>query len=307
LGLCVREVFGSTETGGIAHRGAAGAAYVPFGGVEVAVADDGRMLLSSPRLAAHFARPMLCEDVIELVADGSFVHLGRADDIVKIGGARVSLSAIERAVRSVPNVRDAAVLARALPSARGHEILLVVAGEGWDATSMRAALLERLEALAVPRRYRFVSELPREATGKLRRDTLLSLFARPIASSVAELERLAMTHDELQARVELRVPADLLHFQGHFEGWPVLPGVVQLGLVAARHVAVVWPTLGPLRRVRRLKMKLPIVPDDLITLELTRVPTPSADSPDQRVDFSITRQGTVCTSGSLSFAAERTR
>jgi len=246
----------------------------------------------------------LCEDVIELVGGGSFVHLGRADDIVKIGGARVSLSAIERAVRSLPNVRDAVVLARPVPSARGHEILLAVAGDGWDAASLRAALHEKLEPISIPRRYRFVAALPREATGKLRRDNVLALFSSTHRAPPLELERLAATQDETHARFELRVPADLLHFQGHFDGWPVLPGVVQLGLVAVRHVALAWPALGPLSRVRRLKMKQPIKPDDVLALELKRVVDATAEQ--QRIDFEIKRDGALCTSGSLAFARERT-
>jgi 3-hydroxymyristoyl/3-hydroxydecanoyl-(acyl carrier protein) dehydratase len=251
------------------------------------------------------AQPRLCEDVIELTADGRFVHLGRADDIVKVGGARVSLSAIERAARSLPNVRDAVVLSRALPSTRGHEVLLAVAGEGWDAASMRAALHEKLEPVAVPRRYRFVPELPREATGKLRRDNVLALFAGVSTEKrgpVLELERLAAEQEPERARFELRVPGDLMHFQGHFEGWPVLPGVVQVGLVAVKHAALAWPELGALCRVRRLKMKQPIKPEDVIALELKRVAqqVPS----EQRIDFEITRDGSVCTSGSLTFAVE---
>lgn len=306
LGLRVTEVFGSTETGGIAHRARAGAPYVPFGGVEVSAADDGRMLLSSARLPAGAPRPMVCEDVIELRADGSFEHLGRADDIVKVGGSRVALSAVERAVRSLSNVRDAAVIARGLPSARGHEVLAVIAAEGWDASSMRSALLERLESIAVPRRYRFVAELPREPTGKLRRDTLLALFAAPSRPPRLEVERSSMTHGATEARVELRVPADLLCFQGHFEGWPVLPAVAQLGWIAVRHVEAIWPALGPLRRVRRLKMKQPIAPDELLVLELTRKPPSDGASEGlERVDFSITRDGQLCTMGSLAFAAER--
>jgi acyl-coenzyme A synthetase/AMP-(fatty) acid ligase/3-hydroxymyristoyl/3-hydroxydecanoyl-(acyl carrier protein) dehydratase len=312
LGLSVTEVFGSTETGGIAHRGSASAPYRAFDGVEVAAAGDGRMQLRSPRLPPDEPQPRLCEDVIELVGGGSFVHLGRAGDIVKIGGSRVSLSAIERAARSLPNVRDAVVLARPVPSARGHEILLAVAGDGWDAASLRAALHEKLEPIAMPRRYRFVAELPREATGKLRRDNVLALFGgahAPAAQAIPskpslELERLAATFGDTHARFELRVPADLLHFQGHFDGWPVLAGVVQLGLVAVRNVAHAWPALGPLSRVRRLKMKQPIKPDDVLALELKRVVDATAEQ--QRIDFEITRDGALCTSGSLTFARERT-
>jgi 4-coumarate--CoA ligase (photoactive yellow protein activation family) len=334
--LRVVEVLGSTETGGIGHRSASGAPYQPFDGVIVREGDDGQLLLRSPRLSPELAQPHACEDRIELLPSGAFRHLGRADDVVKVGGTRVSLPAIEQRARSLPGIRDAAAIARAVPGARGHEILLAAAGEGWDAARMRTALGAWLPPVALPRRYRFVSELPREATGKLRRDALLSLFEPPAAGGIAPALRggtmsmsgiapalrggtmsmsgiapalrggtMSMSGIEWgprvragdRVRVELRVPAGFAHFRGHFEGWPVLPGVAQLGLVAVREALSTWPELRALRRARQLKFKRPIEPEQTLALELVREGS-------ARVDFRIERAGELCSSGSLIFAAQ---
>ncbi len=304
LELRAIEVFGSTETGGIGYRRAPRDPYTAFPGVEIAVAEDGRLLLSSQRLAPELAQPHACDDHIELTSESAFVHLGRADDVVKVGGTRVSLAAIERAVRGLPGVRDAALVARAVSGARSQEILLAVVGDGWDAARMRSALLEHIDPIAMPRRFRFVAELPREPTGKLRRAALLELFARPFPSGdepraqsgVLELERGAETRSESAARIELRVPAELEYLRGHFDHWPVLPGVVQLGVIAVREAKSAWPDLPALQRVRRLKLKRPIAPDQWLALELVRLA-------DGRVDFTLLHEGAICSSGSMIFGA----
>jgi 4-coumarate--CoA ligase (photoactive yellow protein activation family) len=291
LGLGVVEVLGSTETGGIGYRGAAGDPYAPFEGVRVEQGPDGQLMLWSPRLAANVAQPLACEDRIEALASGAFRHLGRADDVVKVGATRVSLLEIEQRARALPGVEDAAVIARGVPGARGHEILLATAAPNWDAARMRDALGAWLPAVALPRRYRFVAELPRESTGKLRREALLALF-EPAAAEIEWGERV---RDGARVRVELRVPAGLVYFRGHFDDWPVLPGVTQLGLLAVREALANWPDLRALRRVRQLKFKRPIEPDEALALELVR-------HDDARIDFRIERAGELCSSGSLIFA-----
>jgi 4-coumarate--CoA ligase (photoactive yellow protein activation family) len=292
LGLSVCEVLGSTETGGIGHRSAPADPFTPFPDVRVQAGRDGRLLLHSPRLAPELPQPHPCEDRVEVLPSGAFTHLGRAGDVVKVGGTRVSLAEIEQRVRALPGITDAAALARELSGPRGHEILLAVAGGGYHVESMRAALSAWLPQVALPRRYRFVDALPREATGKLRREALLALFHGPAG---AELEWGARTREGDRVRVELRAPAGLPYFRGHFEGWAVLPGVAQLGAIAVREALAAWPDLRALRRVRQLKFKRPIGPDQALALELVR-------RDGARVDFSIVRDAELCSSGSLIFA-----
>lgn len=68
----------------------------------------------------------------------------------------------------------------------------------------------------------------------------------------------------------LKIPADLVHFNGHFPGTPILPGVVQLHWV----VAFVKQTFAladfEVRDVEVLKFKTVIVPDQQLELTLTR-------------------------------------
>lgn len=67
--------------------------------------------------------------------------------------------------------------------------------------------------------------------------------------------------------LELRVSADCPWFEGHFDGWPILPGVVQIGWAA--WFAADWSGREmPPVIMERVKFKRPIVPETKLTLRL---------------------------------------
>jgi 3-hydroxymyristoyl/3-hydroxydecanoyl-(acyl carrier protein) dehydratase len=95
-------------------------------------------------------------------------------------------------------------------------------------------------------------------------------------------------------RCSAQVPEDLIYFDGHFVGQPVLPAVAQLEclvLVACRRA---WSDLGSLRALNRLKFRSQITRGELVKLQLER-------SAPHAVTFSIHRGDVLCSSGRLSF------
>jgi acyl-coenzyme A synthetase/AMP-(fatty) acid ligase len=280
-GTPVTEVLGSSETGGTATREAPEDGWRPLPGVEVEADADGRMRVRSPFVAAADADEAgwyRGADRIAPHAGGGFALVGRADGVVKIGGSRIALPEVERRLREIPGVVDAAVVAVDVPGPRRHELLAAVVAPDLDVAALRAGLLRWLEPVAVPRRFRIVPALPREDNGKLVRARLLALF-------------------ESAGRVLLpfHVPADWKYFRGHFDDYPILAGVVQLREIVLREVTGRWSELGPLRRVKGLKFRKPIAPGDELELELGR-----ADA--GRVTFELRRGPEVMSSGALEFA-----
>lgn len=179
FGWTVTEVFGSSETGGIAWRESGGEGpWTPLPGVSVDADADGRMLLDSPWLAPSDPRPFAGSDRVEVLADGRFLHQGRADGVLKIGGVRVSLAEVEHRLLEIEGVRDAGVLGVPVEGPRGHEIHAAVVAPGLDAEAIRAALRGWLAPVAMPRRLKLVDALPRTESGKLRRKDLAALFAK---------------------------------------------------------------------------------------------------------------------------------
>lgn len=183
-GVAVVETYGATETcGGIVYGG------VPLPGAAIRL-DDGsgnRISLQSPSLALGYRlRPDLTakafvdgwfhsEDSGELV-DGRLVVSDRLDNIVKVGGHKVSLNAIATVVRGHPRV-IAAVAAAEPDHEWGHIPVVYVVPDESSLTStdfdrahlaerIGAAVADRLGRAARPRRIEFVADLPTTASGK---------------------------------------------------------------------------------------------------------------------------------------------
>lgn len=186
-GIELVELFGSTETGGIARRvNDPGGLWRPLPDLNVSEGPEQRLLLDSPLHGAD--SPVLTQDRIR-IEPGGFVHLGRNDDVVKVGAKRVALSDLEHFVRSLPHVSDVAAIAVADPGLREQALWLAVASAPTAdrlelEAQLRASLRQHFDAVIVPRRIRVVDHLPRNAVGKLPREALLALFDAPLVSGV---------------------------------------------------------------------------------------------------------------------------
>ena len=109
--------------------------------------------------------------------DGSFIHCGRADDMLKVGGIWVSPGEVESALIAHEHVLEAAVIGACdeqdLVKPKAFVILkpgVVPSDELADA--LKAHVKARLAPYKYPRWIAFVDELPKTATGKIRRHVL---------------------------------------------------------------------------------------------------------------------------------------
>jgi acyl-coenzyme A synthetase/AMP-(fatty) acid ligase len=283
FGLEVTEVFGSTETGGIAwRRQVRGAVWAPLPGVRVAAGVDGVLEVDSSFLPPDAARPWVADDRIRMEPDG-FVHLGRRDDVVKVASKRVSLGAVTRALLDLDGVSDAAVVA---VEARGRTLLRAAVVTTLADEAIRAALRERLDAVAVPRLHR-VASLPRTANGKLPRAQLLALLdgrALTVRDRVTEGGAHAATVD---------VPEGCRWFDGHFPGDPILPGVAQLHELVVAEAAVAWPELGPCTGLGRVRFRKPVRPGATLRVTLERRAG--------QIRFAVLQDSATCTAGVATF------
>ena len=288
------EVFGSTETGGIAWRRADGsrAAWLPLPGVEWRLQGD-TLEVRSPHLPDMdwFAT----SDRAHASGDGRFQLLGRADRIVKIEERRISLDAIETRLRESEWLDEVRLLALpgprvllaavAVPTSAGRELL---DGEG------RAAFVQRLrgwlaghcDPIALPRRWRFLDAMPADARGKTSERALTALF-RPRMPPPLWLRR-----DAHGASATLIATAELAAFEGHFPQAPILPGVVLLDW-AVRLGRDAFGLSFDVQRVEALKFQQLVRPGTELTVDLALVPG--------RLDFRFTSAHGVHAAGRLRF------
>jgi acyl-CoA synthetase (AMP-forming)/AMP-acid ligase II len=273
LGVAPTEIYGSSETGGVAWRRwdddaqSDGPTWHPLPGVRWRL-QEGLLEVQSPHLPSG-ADWWRTPDRAQADQEG-FRLLGRADRIIKIEERRVSLDALERALAAHPLVHEARVLALnekrqmlaavIVPSPQGVRVL---SGNGRQALAkaLDAALADGFEASTRPKRWRFVATLPTNAQGKTVLTALDALF-RPVRPPPNWLARTADA-----AELDITLTPDLLVFDGHFPQTPILPGVAQTDW-AIRYAREVFALPARLLRLDALKFQHIARPGQTLRLRL---------------------------------------
>lgn len=180
------EVYGSSETGGIAWREQVDGdqPWQPFPGIDVRSEADGRLAIRSPFIAADDWHQT--HDRVEFLGNKTFRLIGRVDRVVKIAEKRISLIEIERRLQQMAEIDEVVVV----PLKSGGRLqlgavvrltgpgqqLIRQAGRRAFAVKARHFLADVLEPAGIPRRFRFVEEIPVNSQGKQVLELLEELF-----------------------------------------------------------------------------------------------------------------------------------
>lgn len=293
------EILGSSETGGIAWRQGQ-PLWQPFAGVELSQDNDGALLVASPYLpAGHIEHTA---DAARIEGDGRFELLGRLDRIVKLEEKRISLPMLEQALVAHDWVAEAR-LGVVQENRASLGALLVLSASGLFALrehgrrslteSLRKHLSQHCEALALPRRWRLLRQLPLTSQGKLPQADVEALLLAPRPKAPEVLEQV---ETDGEWSLQLSVPPDLVYFSGHFPKAPVLPGVVQVewALNLGRQLLNLT---GPFAGMEVLKFQQLVRPGDEIQLHLRFDPERS------KLYFAYRNDTATCSSGRILLGA----
>ncbi len=172
FGLKVHNFYGASETGGICYDRSGDATLsgrsvgTPLEGVRLRWRGRQRFVVESA--AVRGSGTFVPVDLGTLAENGELVLLGRAGRLVKIGARRVDLGEIEAALRSLPGVRDAHVIA----DVAGRPGLAAAVATDLTKEQVRAHLHARLAPWKQPHRIVVLSAMPVNARGKTDRATL---------------------------------------------------------------------------------------------------------------------------------------
>jgi O-succinylbenzoic acid--CoA ligase len=113
-------------------------------------------------------------DVGRIDDEGFLYVTDRLGDVIVSGGENVVPAEVEQVLLRHRDVRDAAAVGRADPEWQEALVAVVVPRPGaeLDAEELRRHCASQLAGYKVPKRFEFVSELPRTASGKLLRRAL---------------------------------------------------------------------------------------------------------------------------------------
>ena len=171
--LPVMEIYGSTETGIIAHRQQIkNPQWQTFDNVKIRSNTNNQLLVQSSFFNQN---DELMSDTVEMVNSNSFILKGRIDRVIKIAGKRISLSEIERLLLEHEWVQDVACVpkktyrefigALICLSAKGQNELRVL-GKQKLTQQLKVYLLEYLDIVTLPKQWRFVDKIPTNTQGK---------------------------------------------------------------------------------------------------------------------------------------------
>ena len=156
------------------------------------VDDERREIKSSPNnigllavsgdatMKGYFKEPELTNEILAgnaiytkdmgyMDEDGFVFILGRNDDIINVGGLKVSPLDVEEAALSYNGVQDCICIAKPDRITGEALKLLVVAESQFDLQSLRLYLASKLESYKVPKQYELVEKVERTFNGKINR------------------------------------------------------------------------------------------------------------------------------------------
>lgn len=170
--------YGSSETGGITYDRTGEATLAgrsvgtPLDGVTLTPTRAGRFRVTGA--AVHGRGSFSPADRAVFNEYGELVLRGRTGRLVKIAGRRLDLGDLERALRSLPDVRDAF----ASPHPQNPGELAVVLAADLDAPAARKLLQREFASWKIPRRLVIIGEFPLTARGKPDTRALKALLSR---------------------------------------------------------------------------------------------------------------------------------
>jgi acyl-coenzyme A synthetase/AMP-(fatty) acid ligase len=270
------EVYGSTETSGIAWRQSVnGLEWTPFDNAQLSKNEDGCLVIRSP----YIKDPSGFEtaDMVEMREDGRFLLKGRFDSVVKIEEKRISLPEVESRILQSGLAADVCVIF--LEDKRQYLAAAIVLNDKGKAqfaglakheinTFWKEYLLRYFENIVIPKKWRYLEALPVNTQGKKQKDDIKLLFSGEQgggggSAGFESLDKITVIEkNENSVSLEFSIPDTSPYFDGHFPGFTILPAVAQMEVItrfASRYLGT-SVGLSEIRRVKFTSLVRPCVP-----------------------------------------------
>jgi len=184
----LHQIYGSTETGGIATSYGASRGHDGVGqaldGVSIRIEDTGQhpelgadvgivSVRSASMMAGYLDAPMAIEfwrtgDLGRQSATGELTLLGRERDIINVGGSKVDPREVEEVLRRHPEVLDVVVYAGTREDNSQFVQAALRLHSAVDYSKLREFCESQLTSYKVPQVLHWVSSIPRTPSGKCR-------------------------------------------------------------------------------------------------------------------------------------------
>lgn len=187
--LLAEDSFRKSGSAGRPHFFTEGRVVRPDGS-DIGPGEHGEVIAQGPNvMKEYWGRP---KETAEVIVDGwyrtgdiatldddGYVYIkDRIKDMFISGGENIYPAEVENALLDVPGVAEAAVIGVADErwGEVGHAYLVLLPGAELTSADVEAHLADRLARYKIPKQIAFVPELPKTATGKLRKHIIRTKF-----------------------------------------------------------------------------------------------------------------------------------
>jgi len=170
----VMQLFGSTETGGIAYKIGTGVKWKSLQKVSVDTKED-KLSVHSPFISEYLLKdkiealvlPYVTEDIVEIDREG-FTLIGRSNKLIKIAGKRISATQIESILEEIPEVNRAIVsLVYKKELLRSEQILITLeATKTLKKKTVKEKISQYYGIITIPFTLKYVDKINYSAMGK---------------------------------------------------------------------------------------------------------------------------------------------
>lgn len=262
----VIEIYGSTETGVVAYRNSFDERFHVFKGVELDCYENFAMVKTNFSLVS----PIKIMDKIEKFHNDDILVKGRTDRVYKIQEKRISAVEIEKVLNSCEFLRDAYVIK--IDEKLACLAVLNQVGLDYLYENGIVKLIKQLKSVVktkyeiVPQKWKFIDDIPHTVNGKIDKKETDYLFNLNLSFPVV----VDKIFEDGKFTVSLYFYSNCNFFKGHFNGFHIVPGVVQLFYAQyfARRFFGVDCVSGQYRKIKFTNI---IQPDKVLKLELEQV------------------------------------
>ena len=260
----VIEIYGSTETGVIGYRESEAEAFKLLAPVVIQEIGEDFFKIQTP---FSYSGIEVLNDKIELVG-GKIRFVSRVGKILKIQEKRIDAYEMEKQICLNEYIQDVYCFEYSGKVAA----LTVLSPLGVDFV-IKNGTLDLIKLLkkeldsnfeVVPQRWKFVDEIPKQNNGKFDKEKIKSYFDINLSMPLI----LSKNVSENFANYELCFHRNCNFFKGHFEGFPILAGVVQL-FFANYFLKDSFRKDCHCGQIRKVKFANIIRPDMVVNLEIT--------------------------------------
>ncbi|MCX8526082.1 AMP-binding protein [Chryseobacterium formosus] len=145
--------------------------FTVFENIDICVDKRGCLKIYAPKLNSEVLKT---NDLVEITNGNQFKYLGRIDNVINSGGAKIFPEQLEALVKKeIPNE---VVFLGMKDESLGQKLILVVEGEESEAINQKLSSINYQQKFHKPKEIIFVEKIPRTPNGKINRLELKSIF-----------------------------------------------------------------------------------------------------------------------------------